>query len=429
MVASGKKQRPQALFVAPLMPSDGGNGLAMRTGFLLDAYAREFDVDLAVIPVAGGLTKITPYVVARTRRAAVLTLGPPDTQFSLVSSVANNEARLAAFRQYGRPSMAARLGAAMQQALMAWACPSYELVHVSRLYLSGLAAAWMHGESDAPYLVLDCDEDDASAYGRLARLHRKWGRHGRATWLEAEAEAFRALQGQWLRRFDLLLAASTGEARLLRDRVVGKVVKVVPNVVPANALRWSARRMQPDRRDIIFVGNMSYLPNIDAVMWFASRIWPTLRSTVPFPVRFVVLGAGSPPEVRGLARSPDIVVAGGVEDVGPHYGGAALVVVPIRAGGGTRIKLLESANYGVPIVATSFGAAGTGFRSGHELLLADGERDFAQACIKLLIDRKLACRLAQQARRMAHRDYDGQRRAGRFLAVIGACGRLGEKPA
>ena len=430
MVASCKNERPRALFVAPLMPSDRGNGLAMRTGFLLDAYAREFDVDLAVIPVAGGVTEITPYVAARTRRAAVLPLGPPDTQFSLVSSVVDNEARLAAFRQYGRPSMAARLGAAMQQALMAWATSaSYQLVHVSRLYLSGLAAGLDAGESNAPYLVLDCDEDDASAYGRLARLERKWGRHGRAAWLEAEAEAFRTLQGQWLRRFDLLLAASTGEARLLGDRVVGKRVKVVPNVIPANALRWSARRMQRDRRDIIFVGNMSYLPNIDAVMWFASRIWPRLRSAVPFPVRFVILGPGSPREVRSLARSPDVVVAGGVEDVGPHYGSAALAVVPIRAGGGTRIKLLESANYGVPIVATSFGAAGTGFRSGHELLLADGERDFAQACIKLLIDRKLSCRLAQQARRAARRDYDGGRRAGRFLSIIGAARRLGAKPA
>ena len=89
----------------------------------------------------------------------------------------------------------------------------------------------------------------------------------------------------------------------------------------------------------------------------------------------------------------------------------------------------QSANYGVPIVATSFGAAGTGFRSGHDLLLADRERDFAQACIKLLIDRKLSCRLAQQARRMVRRDYDGGRSARRFLSIIWAARRLGAKPA
>ena len=262
------------------MPSDRGNGLAMRTGFLLDAYAREFEVDLAVIPVAGGRVEISPYVAARTRRAAVLPLGPPDTQFSLVSSVANNEARLAAFRQYGRPSIAARLGAAMQQSLMAWTgSASYQLVHVSRLYLCGLAEAWTHGESDAPYLVLDCDEDDASAFWRLARLERKWGRHGRAAWLEAEAEAFRALQAQWQQRFDLLLAASTGEARSLSDRIGEKQVKVVPNVIPQSASRWSAKRIKPHRRDIIFVGNMSYLPNVDAVMWF--RLYASGQGCVP----------------------------------------------------------------------------------------------------------------------------------------------------
>jgi len=421
MVANVKKGRPGALFVAPLMPSDHGNGLAMRTGFLLDAYAREFDVDLAVIPAAGGPTEITPYVTGRTRRAAVLPLSPPDTQFSLVSSVANNEARLAAFRHYGRPSIAARLGATTQQALMTWASSaSYQLVHVSRLYLSGLVGAWAQRESNGPCLVLDCDEDDVSAYGRLARLERRWGRQRRAAWLEAEADAFKALQTQWLQRFDRLLAASTGEARSLSRRTGGKQVKVVPNVIPANAARWSARRSQQRRRDIIFVGNMSYLPNIDAVMWFASRIWPRLRSSAPFPVRFVILGAGSPPEVMALARHPNVVIGGGVADIGPHYSKAALAVVPIRAGGGTRIKMLESASYGVPIVATSFGAAGTGFRSGHELLLADAERDFLEACLKLLIDRKLACRLALQARRMARRDYDRSRHAGRLLAVVGA---------
>ena len=421
MVANFNKERPRALFVAPLMPSDHGNGLAMRTGFLLGAYAREFHVDLAVIPAGGGPTEITPYVAARTRRAAVLPLSPPDTQFSLVSRVANNEARLAAFRHYGHPSIAARLGTATQQALMTWASSGcYQLVHVSRLYLCDLVGAWAQRERNEPRLVLDCDEDDASAYGRLARLERRWGRHRRAAWLQAEADAFKALQGRWLRRFDLLLAASSGEARSLSRRAGGKQVKVVPNVIPANAARWSARRAQQGRRDIIFVGNMSYLPNIDAATWFVSRIWPKLHSSAPFPVRFVILGSGAPPEVIALARHPGVVVRGGVEDLGFHYGRAALAVVPIRAGGGTRIKLLESANYGVPIVATSFGAAGSGFRSGCELLLADGEGDFVEACIKLLVDRKLACRLTNQARRMARRDYDGSCHASRLLAAVGA---------
>ena len=115
---------------------------------------------------------------------------------------------------------------------------------------------------------------------------------------------------------------------------------------------------------------------------------------MPFPVRFVIAGSGAPREVMNLARQPGIVVAGGFDDVAPLYRRAALAVVPIRAGGGTRIKLLESAKHGVPVVATRFGAAGTGLRSGQELLLADTERDFAAACARLLTDGRLASRLA-----------------------------------
>ena len=174
---------------------------------------------------------------------------------------------------------------------------------------------------------------------------------------------------------------------------------------------------------------MSYLPNVDAVMWFASRVWPRLRSALPFPLRFVIIGPGPPRQVRQLARSPDIVVAGGIDDVAPLYRSANIAVVPIRAGGGTRIKVLESANYGVPIVATTFGAAGTGLRSGQELLLADGESDFAGACIKLLTDRKFAYRLSVQARRKVRHDYDGRRSAGRFLAVVDATRRWGVRAA
>ena len=121
-----------------------------------------------------------------------------------------------------------------------------------------------------------------------------------------------------------------------------------------------------------------------------------------------------------LARQPGIVVAGGFDQVAPLYRRAALSVIPIRAGGGTRIKLLESASHGVPVVATRFGAAGTGLRSGQELLLADNERDFAASCARLLNDGRLAARLATQALRRVRRDYDAGRCAQRLLGTIDA---------
>jgi polysaccharide biosynthesis protein PslH len=419
MVQPASNGRPAALFIAPIMPSDGGNGLAMRAGFLLDGYAKRFALDLAVVPIAGGTTELGPFVARRTRRAIVLPVAAPDTHFTLISAIANQQVRLAAFRQYGRPSIVAMLDANIERALLAFADDaSYALVHVSRLYLASLAGAWMAEGGRQPSMVLDCDEDDASAYRRLARLYRKRGRDRRADWAEVEAVAFRTLAAQWLPRFDLLLAASSDEARLLSAHFDNVAPTIVPNILQATANYSALPRNDAGRRDILFVGNMSYPPNVDAAMWFASRILPKLRSAVPFPLRFVIAGGGAPREVANLARHPGIVVAGRVADVAPFYRRAALAVVPIRAGGGTRIKLMESANHRVPVVATRFGAAGTGFRSGHELLLADNEREFAASCARLLTDLGLASRLVAGARRRMRRDYDASRWAERLLDRI-----------
>ena len=350
--------RPAALFIAPIMPSDRGNGLAMRTGFLLDTYAKRLSIDLAVVPVAGGAADLTPFVEARVRRAIVLPTSATDTHFTLINNVADPKARLAAFRQYRRPSIAARLSAELERALLGFACDaSYKLVHVSRQYQASLAAPWMHARRGAPYLVLDCDEDDVSAYRRFGRLHRLWGRKRQADWAEAEADAFKTLGRQYLPRFDLLLAASAGEARLIYARAGDAAIAVIPNVAPLGV--GNSRRSHAQRRDILFVGNMGYLPNIDAAMWFATRIWPRVRSTLPFPSRFVMAGHGAPRELIELARQPGIVLTGDFDDAAPLYRRAALAVVPIRAGGGTRIKLLEAAKYGVPVVATRFGAEGS----------------------------------------------------------------------
>jgi glycosyltransferase involved in cell wall biosynthesis len=419
--------RPGALFIAPIMPSDRGNGLAMRTGFLLDSYAKRFAIDLAVAPVAGGTKDVTPFVRARVRRATVLPVAA-DTHFALLASVADPKARLAAFRQYQRPSIASPLGAKVERALHAFAGDTlYQLVHVSRLYLASLAAPWMHAGNAPRCLALDCDEDDVSAYRRVARLHRIWGEDRKADWAAAEADAFKSLAASSLPRFDLLLAASAGEAKLLRGRAGNTDIAVIPNVAPLHATGPTHSPSRQRRRDVLFVGNMGYLPNIDAVQWFAARIWPRLRAAVPFPLRFVIAGYGASRAVKDLGRRPDIVLAGGFDDAAPLYRRAALAVVPIRAGGGTRIKLLESAKYGVPVVATRFGAEGTGFRSGHELLLADNERDFALACARLLTGFTLASRLAARSQEKLRRAYDAKRVAALLLRRLDASMGTGVK--
>ena len=250
------------------------------------------------------------------------------------------------------------------------------------------------GQEAAPLPCTYCDEDDARFYQQIARLERRRGRERRARWAEAEAKGFKRLADQWVQRFDLLLASSTAEGRLLGARAGKARVIVIPNVVPANATTPLAKRAQSSRREILFVGNMSYAPNADGVIWFASHVWPSLRSALPFPIRFIIVGPNPVRRVRELSKQPDIIVAGRVEDLRPIYSRAALAVVPIRVAGGTRIKILEAAAYGLPIVTTSIGTAGIGLRHRHELLVADHQRAFAAACVRMLTDRNFAFRIA-----------------------------------
>ena len=411
--------RPAALFIAPIMPSDRGNGLAMRAGFFLSAYAKRFAVDLAVIPIAGATRGFGSFPTQHVQRSIILPVTSMDTHFLLVSAVAEAKARLAAFREYARPSIIARLTANIQSTLTAFAGDTnYRLVHVSRLYLAGLARPWMGAvNSPRPSLVLDCDEDDVNAYRRLAHVYRKSGRGERAAWAEVEAKAFKTLAGGWLHRFDLVFASSADEARVLASRGKNVATTVVPNVITRSP---ECKRLgrKGGYREIIFVGNMSYLPNIDAAKWFALRILPHVRRASPFPVRFFIAGDNPPSDITDLARHPGIEVAGRFDDLSLLYRRASLAVVPIRAGGGTRIKLMEAARYGVPVVATRFGASGTGFRSGHELLLADIERDFASSCVRVLTDDRLASRLVARARKRVLREFDADSYALRLLGKI-----------
>ena len=325
--------RPAALFIAPIMPSDRGNGLAMRTGFLLDTYAKRFAIDLAIVPVAGGATTLTPFVEARVRRAVVLPAVAPDTHFTLIGSVADAKARLAAFRQYGRPSITARLSDELERALLGFAA---RLATASCMFRGSTSRAspprGCMRAADHPILSSIATRTTSAPIAALRCCTENGAAHRRADWAEAEADAFMALGRRYLPRFDLLLAASAGEARLLEDRAGDAAIAVIPNVAPSSAAGMPRPQMREGRREILFVGNMGYLPNIDAAMWFATRIWPRLRSALPFPSRFVIAGNGAPREVMQLGRRPGIALAGPFEDAGGST--AALRSPSCRSGQG-----------------------------------------------------------------------------------------------
>ena len=396
-----QRNSSRLLLLAPIMPSDRGNGLAMRAGFFLDAYARRFEVDLIVAPVAGGTMHPSAFVRSRVSQFEVINVDRVDSHYKLVASVIDPADRIEAFLRYGRPSLAAFVTPARDRLEALIAGIRYDVVHVFRIYLAELATRWMGQIRSRTRIVLDCDEDDALAYRRIAAMERRRSNSFVANWAEAEAVGFTRLTATWLPKFDLVLVASRNDQNSLKRYAVR--TRVIPNVLPAPPARLARR--QTGCPVILFVGTLGYAPNEEAVTWFVSRVWPRLLRALHYRVRLVIAGRYPPAAVRRLAGRRGVKVAGAVDDIARYYRDADLAIAPLHAGGGTRIKVIEAASYGVPVVTTSFGAGGSTFQHDADVLVANNQENFLRACLSLIQNGALARRLAANARTTARRDY------------------------
>lgn len=178
---------------------------------------------------------------------------------------------------------------------------------------------------------------------------------------------------------------------------------VVPNGVDTDQFYPRPQSPGSDAKTLLFFGTMNYYPNLDAVRWLLREIWPLIAARVP-DVRLQIIGSHPPPDVLAHA-GPRVEIAGLVEDLQASLAKAAAVIVPLRIGGGTRLKILESLSMGKAIVSTTLGAEGIGARSGRELLLADEPAALAKEACRLLENRELAGELGNAGRALAERSY------------------------
>ncbi len=205
---------------------------------------------------------------------------------------------------------------------------------------------------------------------------------------------------------------SAREEAILRDRIPTKPTAVVPNGVDAEYFRPTGATSDPN--EIVFTGLMSYRPNVDAVTFFVRTIFPRIRHLNPI-ARFTVVGAEPPPDVTRLA-GPDVQVTGAVSDVRPYLERAGVVVVPIRMGSGTRLKVAEGLAMAKAIVSTSVGAEGIDVRHGEHLLIADDPLLFADQVVRLSRERQLATELGTAGRAFAQARLSWKASAARLEA-------------
>ncbi len=224
----------------------------------------------------------------------------------------------------------------------------------------------------------------------------------------------------WERRlfanFDLVTMPSEADRDAVRAMGCATTrVTVVPNGVD---IHYSiARPVESDRDLVIYPGAVTYGANFDAVHWFVRDIWPGIKRTVP-NARFLITGRTGDVNVSGLSSEPGVEFVGQLEDVRPLLASARVCVVPIREGGGSRLKVLEAMAMGTPVVATTKGAEGHRLVPGTDYLRADSVSEFAGAVLRVLTDDRLATSLAQEGLKRVSERFDWSRIGDEFVASI-----------
>jgi polysaccharide biosynthesis protein PslH len=241
------------------------------------------------------------------------------------------------------------------------------------------------------------------------RAWRADSRHLR-TWVGA---IYSRIQTRKLRRFerelleivDATVAVSEADAAALREVAPAASITVVPNGVDTES-RVSAVSTSPVKEGTcLFIGKMDFRPNIDAVLWFCREVWPHVRAARP-DARFWIVGRDPTDRVRALHDGDaGIEVVGAVPDVAPWLARAAVVVVPLRIGGGTRLKVLEAMVAAKAIAATTMAVEGLAVQDDREALLADEPAALSAMIVRLLGDSALRRRLGAAARETALERY------------------------
>ena len=205
-----------------------------------------------------------------------------------------------------------------------------------------------------------------------------------------------------------VVAVSEKDARELAAPKLGILPAVVPNGVDIDFFRpQNTPATEETPANLVYVGKMDYRPNIDAMVWFHEAVFPHILAEKP-DVQLTIVGREPHKRISALASHPNVMVTGYVEDIRPFVSNASVYVLPLRMGGGTRLKLLQAMAMHKAIVSTTVGAEGINITSGKELLLADTASAFAGAILKLLDDPGQRDELGAQARQLVSREYSWQ---------------------
>jgi glycosyltransferase involved in cell wall biosynthesis len=285
----------------------------------------------------------------------------------------------------------------------------FDVVHADQLTMSQFALAVEKLDPGRrPSIIFDAHNATWSISARMS-VDAPWFLR---PVLRLESERIKRYEGMLVERFDHTMVVIGPDRDALLQGVsngcaseVEKRITVIPITVDTDVLQPIHRK--PDSLNVVTLGSLNYPPNADGIRWFLRDVFPLVKERVP-EVTLTVIGKSPPADFLQLSeREPDTIrVTGYVPDLTPYLERAALMVVPVRAGSGMRVRLLDAFARAMPVVTTTIGLEGIQAINGQEVLVADGPVDFAEATVRLLHDQILQNFLAENGRALAERQYD-----------------------
>jgi len=219
-----------------------------------------------------------------------------------------------------------------------------------------------------------------------------------------QEQRMRAFENAWCRRSDLVVAVSDADAMALETNFGAVKPVAVPTGVDTDYFVPQGNTPR-EAALFVFVGSMDWLPNEEGVQWFCEAVWPEVRRKIP-RARFRIVGRSPSPAVRALADdATGVEVTGSVPDVRPHLEAASAMLVPLRIGGGTRLKIFEAMGMECPVISTTIGAEGLPVTNGTHLLIADDVAGTVAACEDIVSNPARASSIAGNAARFVRQHH------------------------
>ena len=379
------ERKLSVLCLLPSVPVPAETGGTQRSLAIVTALDQSFSVTVVGLLSPGCDTE----GFRKQLRGRLIVVDPMGSMFWRLTAEPRALLRGAPLRyaRYASPPVRVALQRVLQQ-------QRFDLVHFDHPHMGQLLPLVRRMQPWAR-IVLDEHNVEAQVIDGFAALLR-WPQRAL---LHRQADRVMGLERRLVQEADATLACSDINAAELR-RFGARHVEVIPN----GTTRLDSEALGPrnDRRVLVFVGSLDWLPNIDAAMRLVTKIWPRARDAMPGSL-LAIVGRKPPPRLVARSSERDVLITGRVESVAPYLRIARATAIPLRAGSGTRIKILEAWAAGVPVITSRLGAEGLAYEDQENLLLAESDQEFADAMVRVWHDSDLAHHLTSGGAQTATR--------------------------